>query len=151
VAPVRFLAGWYEVLTLGVDTKLFRAILYYPLLFRVSNSLTALLIAGRLPIHFHQIPLQTLALPSAQISIPASTPPPCPALKHATCTPPFPTEGPTLLSGRSEGTTATNQPIRDSMSPPPTDVFPLFPLPLHYSLFLSFPFIFPLVEIPFSI
>src|SRR5258705_10736099 len=48
---------------------------------------------------------------------------------------------------RSGGTTATNQPFHDSIYQTLPHPFPAFP----YPFFLSFPSIFPLVEISFSI
>jgi hypothetical protein len=69
---------------LGGTSKLLKAIGSHPSLRRDCNVLTLPLIAARVPISLPQIPLQALALPSAQISIPASTPSPCSAPKHAT-------------------------------------------------------------------
>jgi len=172
---------------LGGTSRLLKAIGSHPSLQRACNVLTAPLIAGRVPIPLPQIPLQTLALPSVQISISASTPNLCPTPKHAIHPPPRRARpssviplAPSEIEGgrgtiglklchpdrsgrhflprrtlvrrpRSGGTPATKQAIHDPMNPAPLRFFPrLHALPIH-SLFLSFAFIFPLVEIPFSI
>jgi hypothetical protein len=63
---MRFLAGWFEVL-LGGSSSLLKAIGLRLLLVRGCNVLTSLLSAGRMPISFPQIPLQTLPLPCGPV------------------------------------------------------------------------------------
>ena len=159
-APVRFLAGWYEVLSLGVYPRLLRAIVSYPLLLRVCNSLTS-------PLNCRTRANPSPPNPLANTDV--TLHPKFPFLHHLHTSVPIRDTHRTLhphtlaqtLSSRPEqrrslplrsgGTTATNQPIHYPTSSAPSQIFPSFPLLSTYPLFLSFPFIFPLVEIPFSI
>lgn len=157
---------------LGGTSKLLKAIGSHASRRRACNVLTLPLIAGRVPVSLPQIPLQMLALLSAQISIPASTPNPCSTPKHATAPlpglklrhPACPERSRALpkyshskvLSSRPEqrrslplrsgGTTATNQPFRDSIyqtlpiRSPPSPIH--FSYPSH-SFFLLWKFLFP--------
>lgn len=148
-----------------------------------ANHLLRLLIAGRVPIHFSQILLQTLALPSAPIFhscvnfTPASrseTRLTCsvPELDLKLCSSKRSTAGldfchpdrssgavcrrgarilrPTCFTGMEGPRQPTNPFAIRSVHLRPAFSRCLLPLPA-YSPFLSFPFIFPLVEIPFSI
>jgi hypothetical protein len=159
-APVRFLAGWYEVLSLGVYPRLLRAIVSYPLLLRVCNSLTSPLNCRT---RANPSPPNPLAntdvtlhpkfpfLHQLHTRVPFRNTPAQPALEARPQSLSSRPEQRRSLPLRSGGTTATNQPIHYPTSSAPSQVFPSFPLLSTYPLFLSFPFIFPLVEIPFSI
>ena len=154
---MRFLAGWYEVFLWGsIQDSSEQSVLTH----RSSEPATHLLrilIAGRLPILFSQTPLQTLALCPTPNSIPASSSYPCPTPKHGTwihfspptsfaCHPDRSSGAFAAAEWRDPGNQATDPQFDPSNSTPV--VFRLSPI---YPLFQSIPFIFPLVEIPFSI
>src|SRR5690242_16591255 len=134
MAPMRILAGWFEVF-LGGTSSLLKAIGLHRTLLRACNVVTPALIAGRVPIFPTQILLQTQLLPLRPISIPASTPNSCPSPKHA--------------SPRSNAARKFDPACRER------GAFLVLGKPQLFSsstypFFLSVPFIFPLVEIPFS-
>jgi hypothetical protein len=161
-APVRFLAGWYEVLSLGVYPRLLRAIVSYPLLLRVCNSLTSPLNCRTRANPSPPNPLANTDVTlhpnfhSCIIFIPVSqsgtrtalsTPMRYSKLCHPDRSGRFFFRAAFWRAGHEvEG---PRQPI-NRFTIRSAELRPLSPLPTH-PLFLSSPFIFPLVEIPFSI
>ena len=146
----------------GGTSRLRKAIGLHPSLLRACNVLTPLLIAGSLPIHFPQIPLQTLALLSIPIfhsciiSIPVSHS----GTRHPHSTlrpnqnPVIPlavseaegTGGPTDFVGPERRDTATNQPLHHSIRQAPFFRSSLPPIHFSYpshSFFLLWKFLFP--------
>jgi hypothetical protein len=131
----------------------------------LAMYLLPILIAGRLPIFFSQFPLQTLALGTARhfrscINSTSVSPSEtrtldsvCPAVRACLSSGPewpafssAPQLGAPATESRDPGNQATSSRFRRSSCP-----FLSFQPHPSYSLFLSIPFIFPLVEIPFSI